>query len=126
MSELTGKQVQAITALLQGHTIEQAAEQAGVARQTVHTWLRDPTFAQVYADARRALVTQALDVLASAARDAAATMVDLMRDPATPPAIRHRVAEALLDRVQVGADREVDRTRPRQTIGDLLADLVGP
>lgn len=43
LGELTSAQVRALQALLHGQTVREAAEAAGVTRQTVHRWKREDT-----------------------------------------------------------------------------------
>lgn len=56
---LNPRQIRAIEALLDGQTITEAAETAGVARQTLTRWLRQPVFKQALNEA----MTEALNDL---------------------------------------------------------------
>src|SRR5215207_10131659 len=84
-----------IAALAAGHTREQAATQAHVSARTADRRLADPTFARAVADARAALVRQALARVADGATQAADTLVSLLG--AESDAIRLGAARALLD-----------------------------
>lgn len=97
--KLTPKQVKLITALLEGRTLEQAAEAAGVAYITAKRWRRDPDVIAELADARRELIAGALDVLTVGARAAAGELLALLRDKTVSPMVRLRAAEAVLERL---------------------------
>jgi hypothetical protein len=54
--KLSGKQEQAIQALLACPTIKKAAEQVGVNESTLRGWLKRPVFAAAYREVRRQLL----------------------------------------------------------------------
>lgn len=98
-NNLTPKQVTLVAALLEGKTLEQAAQAAGVAYVTAKRWRRRPEFIAALAEARRELITGALDVLTVGARAAAAELLALLRDKTVSPMVRLRAAEAVLERL---------------------------
>ena len=99
-SKFTRKMEEAIHALCTKRTIEEAAKSIGVGKQTLIRWLKRPDFRAAYLEARRQAVSQANARLQQAASAAAATLVNLTLDPATPAAARVRAADCILDRAQ--------------------------
>jgi hypothetical protein len=93
------KQARLITSLLEGHTLEAAAKAVGVSYMQARRWQADPTFRQSLAEARRAAIGAALDVLTGSAREAAATVKALMADTTIPPGVRLKAACEVLDRL---------------------------
>ncbi len=96
---LSAKQRRALEALLTTGEVLAAAQVAGVTRETLHRWLRQPQFLS----AVRAAEAQALDdlsrVLVRLGRTAAGTLAKAMSDPATPASTRVRAADATLGRL---------------------------
>jgi transposase-like protein len=96
---LTGRQQNAVAALLATGEVSAAAREVGVSRETLHRWLRQPHFLE----AVRAAEAEALDelsrLLVRLGRTAVATIAKAMSDPGTPPATRVRAADAALGRL---------------------------
>lgn len=94
-NDITDSQQAAITALLAGQTTEQAAQAAGVVRQTVSEWRNhDQGFQLAYHSQRRELLQTTLDALRAAGRQAVATLAaDLDSEQ---PADRARAAAIIL------------------------------
>ncbi len=96
---LSAKQRRALEALLTTGEVLAAAQVAGVTRETLHRWLRQPQFLS----AVRAAEAQALDdlsrVLVRLGRTAAGTLAKAMSDPTTPASTRVRAADATLGRL---------------------------
>lgn len=105
-NNLTPKQVQLVTALLRGETLEQAAGAADVAYITAKRWRRLPAVAAALAEGRRELIASALDVLSVGARAAAAEMLAILRDKTVAPQVRLRAAESVLERLHKWAELE--------------------
>src|SRR5262249_44992901 len=80
---LTPKQEKALSALLTTATYADAAKAIGVSERSIQRWMTDPEFASAYAELRRGLVNQALDLLAKNALQAAGRLVEL-NDSAHP------------------------------------------
>ncbi len=99
-SQLSPKQREALDALLSGATVTDAAATADIHRSTLHNWCRENTaFRAALRDARSqqaALVQDGLRALAGAALDTIAT---LLKDPATPAAIRFRAATHVIQNI---------------------------
>src|SRR5437868_8369007 len=95
--KLKPKQESAILALLTARTIEEAATAAGVPPRTLHRWLKEPTFAEAYRAAKRAAYQQGIARLHQMTSAAATTLGKVMVDPQTPPAVKVRAADSILD-----------------------------
>jgi hypothetical protein len=89
--------VRAIAALVAGRTVKDAADAAGVARETVHRWRRDDLqfIAALNRERRDARDAVSAEVRALG-RDAVAVLRKLLRSRSTPPALRARIAWDLL------------------------------
>ena len=96
---LTPKQRKAVEALLTTGEVAAAAQAAGVSRDTLYRWLKQPAFlAAVRAGEARAL-DELSRRLVGLGRTAVATLERAMADPATPAATRVRAADAALARL---------------------------
>lgn len=98
MSEnLSGKQLQALEALLEGKTVPMAAEAAGVDERTVRRWLKKPAF---YAELQ-ARATEILDAttqrFALVMSNAPQIIQTIMMDKTAPPAVRLAAAKIATD-----------------------------
>ncbi len=85
----------AITALLASPTMEEAAQQAGIAPATLRRWLAEDGFQQRYRDARRQVVEHAVSGL----QRAAGAAVEALERNLTcgVPAAEIAAAKAILD-----------------------------
>jgi hypothetical protein len=92
----------AVAALLACSTIDQAAEQAGIAGSTLRGWLRDPAFQERYRAARRQVVEHAVATLQQAASDAVAALRRNLE--CGLPASEISAAKAILDQAFRGAE----------------------
>src|SRR6266478_5231203 len=96
---LSPVQAQVIEALAQGQTVTAAAEKAGVHRTTIHNWIRNqPQFNAAVQTAQAEYVYEVNDGIRELAAHALLTLHDLLRDPATPHAVRLKTALAILQR----------------------------
>ncbi len=100
------KKEAAIAALLSQRTIEDAARAANIGVNTLLRWLKDPGFAAEYRTARRAAYGHAIARLQQGSGAAAAILLKLMLDPATPASTRARAAESVLDRAHKAIELE--------------------
>ena len=105
-SQLGRKMEAAIAALLSQRNHDEAAKMAGVSKRTLIRWLKLPEFQAGYREARRAAMFQANARLQQAANLAASTLVKLMLDASTPPAVRVRAADFILARGNQGLENE--------------------
>ncbi len=96
---LTSKQRRAIEALLSTGEVTAAAQAAGVSRETLHRWLKQPLFVQAVRDAEARALDDLSRLLVGLGRTATTTLAKAMSDPATPWATRVRAADASLGRL---------------------------
>jgi hypothetical protein len=100
------KKEQAIAALLNHRTTEEAASAVGIGVTTLFRWLNQPEFRAAYLKARREAVSQAIARMQQATGAAAVTILKLMTDPNVPAAVRFRAAESVFDIAVKGIETE--------------------
>ena len=89
---------QAIAALVSNHrNLEETAKVAGISVATLKRWMRLPEFKAAYLQARREILLQANARVQINSGTAAAVLLKLMADPATPASVRARIALGLLE-----------------------------
>jgi hypothetical protein len=126
--KLTRKQEQALAALLECPSVEEAARTAGVGYSTLKRWLHDPDFAAAYRLARRELLDVSLGRIQAATGQAVDTLLAVAKDSAKD-SDRVRAAVALLNhafRGQTDAlhdEREPADASPMDT-GDVVKLLA--
>jgi hypothetical protein len=91
------KKEDAIAALLSQRNIDEAAKAAGIGTRTLIRWMKNPEFDSAYRRARRAAFGQSVVRLQQGTPAAATTLLKTMIDPGTPPSVRVRAAEAILN-----------------------------
>jgi transposase-like protein len=96
---LTPKQRKAVEALLTTGEVTAAAQAAGVSRETLHRWLKQPGFQAAVRDAEARALDDLSRLLVRLGRTAAGTLAKAMNDPTTPWATRVRAADASLGRL---------------------------
>src|SRR3954453_11387428 len=96
-SKFTQKMEAAITGLITQKNQEEAARSAGISIATLIRWQRDPEFQKAYREARRAEHGQAVARLQHATSAAVTTLLKVMVDPNTPPSVKVRVADSVLN-----------------------------
>jgi Arc/MetJ family transcription regulator len=96
-TKLGRKQEEAVAALLSQRSLDDAARSVGVGTRTLVRWMKLPEFEAAYREARRQAFGQSIARLQQATSAAATTLLKLMVDPATPPAVKARVADSVLD-----------------------------
>lgn len=99
LQELTGKQKRAVEALLATGEVAAAAKDAGVHRDTLHRWLKQPLFVQAVRETEARALDDLSRLLVRLSRTAAATLAKAMNDPAVPAATRVRSADIVLGRL---------------------------
>ena len=99
LSALSSRQRKAVEALLSTGEPTAAAREAGIARDTLYRWLKDPAFLQAVRDAEAAALDELSRLLVRLGRTAAATLAKAMSDPAVPWSTRVRAADASLSRL---------------------------
>lgn len=105
-SKFTRKKEEAIAALLSQRNIEEAAKSIGIGTQTLLRWLKVPEFQTAYLDARRAAVAQSSARLQQATSAAVSTLLKIMVDTNTPPSVRVRAADSVLDHAKQAIELE--------------------
>jgi hypothetical protein len=96
-SKFGRKKEQAIAALLSHRNVEESAKATGISHATLKRWMQLPEFKAAYLEARREVVFQTNARLQQNAGAAASVLFKLMADPATPPSIRARTAQCILE-----------------------------
>ena len=91
------KKEEAIAALLTQRNIEEAAKVVGIGANTLLRWMKLPEFEKAYREARRAAFGQAIARLQQGSSAAATTLLKLLVEPGTPPSVRARVSESILN-----------------------------
>ncbi|MGH2535114.1 MAG: hypothetical protein ACRDJW_22860 [Thermomicrobiales bacterium] len=96
---LSPKQRKAVAALLTAGDVATAAQTAGVTRDTLYRWLKQPLFLEAVRAAEAQALADLSRVLEGLRRTAAGTLAKAMIDAATPAATRVRAADATLGRL---------------------------
>ncbi len=94
---LTAKQERAIAALLAHPTVEKAADEVGVTRQTLHRWMGEAVFGDAFRKARRETFTHSVSMAQKYAPAALNSLASIMMDKAAPPSARVAASKAVLD-----------------------------
>jgi len=92
------KKEQAIAALVAQRSLEEAAKAVNISLATLKRWLRLPEFQAEYLQARRQGVQQANARIQQHCGVAAAVLLKLIADSSTPPSVRVRAAQNILER----------------------------
>ncbi len=103
-SGLQEKMEKAICALLSAATVRDAAAAVGIGEQTMHRWLREPSFAAAYRAARREAVQQAVAQLQQRSNEAATVLFAVMLDLSQPAPSRVAAAKTVLDMALRGSE----------------------
>jgi hypothetical protein len=96
----------AIVALLESNSLEAAAGQAGVARSTLQTWMKDPEFMAEYSAAKRRLLDVAILALRRLALTAVTTLGSICQDEEAGASVRVSAAARMLDAVLSAAHHD--------------------
>ena len=98
-SSLGPKQRKAVEALLTTGDARSAAQAAGVSRDTLYRWLKQPAFLAAVREAEARALDELSRVLVRLGSTAAATLERAMAEPSAPWATRVRAADASLGRL---------------------------
>ena len=96
-SNLTRKQEEAIIALLTHRGVEEAARAVGVGTRTLYRWMKEPEFEAEYRAAKRTAFGQSIARLPHLSGAAVSTLGKIMLDSTTPPSVRVRAADSILN-----------------------------
>jgi hypothetical protein len=91
------KKEEAVAALIANRNCEEAAKAAGIGLATLKRWMRLPEFKHAYREARREVVLQTNARLQQNSGAAVSVLLKVMADPATPPGVRARTAQCVLE-----------------------------
>lgn len=91
------KKDEVIAALLTQRSYEEAARSAGISLATLTRWQKIPEFDKAYREARRDAFRQSVARLQQASGAAVTVLLKVMADPASPPSVRVRAADSVLD-----------------------------
>ena len=105
-SKFGRKQEEAIAALLTQRNVDEAAKSIGVTQQTLLRWMQIPEFDAAYRKARRAAFSQSTARLQQATSAAVSTLLKVMDDPSSPPSVRVRAADSVLDHAKQAIEIE--------------------
>ena len=97
--ELSPKQRKAVEALLTTGEVSAAAQAAGVSKDTLYRWLKQPAFLALVREAEARALDDLSRLLVRLGRTATATLARAMTEAGTPPATRVRAADAALGRL---------------------------
>src|SRR4051812_1279325 len=96
---LSPKHHKAIAALLATGEVKAAAAEAGITRETLHRWLRQPHFLEAVRAAEADALDELSRMLVRLGRSAVATIAKAMSEPTTPAATKVRAADIALNRL---------------------------
>jgi hypothetical protein len=96
-TKFSRKKEAAAAALLTQRTAEDAAQSVGIAPATLRRWQKDPEFQAIFREAKWASFSQSIGRLHQLSSTAVSVLGRVMADPATPPAIKVRAADSILN-----------------------------
>lgn len=96
---LTPRKRKALEAMLTSGDISQAAAAAGVSRDSLYRWLRDPDFQWAMTEGTQAALQGLSQSLITLGAAAARTLQAALDDPTAPLAARLRAADIVLARI---------------------------
>jgi hypothetical protein len=96
---LTSRQLKTVKALATCGEISQAAQAAGVSRDTLYRWLRNPVFQAAMDEAIRSALGDLSRSLVALGHKAVSTMDAAMSDDQASPGAKVRVADVVLSRL---------------------------
>ena len=118
------KKEQAIAALLQHRTVEDAAHALNISSKTLRRWQKDPEFEAAFRAEQRAAFKQTFGRLHQLSSAAVSILGKVMLEPGTPPATRVRAADSILDRTIKSI--EIEELEARLSVLEQLAKDRGP
>ena len=97
-SQFGRKKEAAVAALLTQRNRDEAAKAVGISTNTLLNWMKVPEFQKAFRDARRQAFSQSIARLQQGTTAAATTLLKMLIDQSTPPAVRARVADSIFNR----------------------------
>jgi len=97
--DLTPRQRRAVVALLTTGDVTAAAKEAGVSRESLYRWMKQPAFLAAVREAEASALDELSRMLVRLGRTAAGTLAKAMGDPKAPYPTRVRAADAVLGRL---------------------------
>lgn len=95
--KLSSKKTKAIAALLTKKSIQKAAKSVEIGEATLHRWLLDEEFQEVYRHAKQEIVGHAISRLQNATGEAVDTLTEIIRDKNKPPSTRVTASRVILE-----------------------------
>lgn len=97
----------ALAALLDSSTFTEAAEKAGISRQTLYRFMRDDAdFSRAYKEAQERIALEQAETIAEERRRAKETIFSIMEDAAQPAAVRLKAAQSVLEATEAQEIRQ--------------------
>jgi hypothetical protein len=96
---LTPKQRKAIEALLITGDVSAAAKEAGISRESLYRWMKQPPFMTAVREAEARALDELSRLLVRLGRSAATTLAKAMSDAEVPVSTRVRAADVVLARL---------------------------
>lgn len=98
--EISTKQHNAIVALLEKPTVEQAAESAGISSKTIYRWMEEPGFRSALSSAEEGVLDESTRRLMQLSSQAIDALENVMHNPSQEGASNKRLAAlAMLDQL---------------------------
>lgn len=98
-AQLSTKQRTAVEALLTTGEVKAAAAIAGIHRDTLHRWMKEPVFLAAVRQAETLALDELSRLLVGLGRTAVVTIATAVSDPGTPTATKVRAADVALGRL---------------------------
>jgi transposase-like protein len=119
---LSREQEKAIVALMTNPTVFEAAKQLKVHPNTLRNWLKQPTFARAYEEARKGLFARVVAHLQAAMVKVTEALLRELKNPKA--SVRLKAAELLLANVARMSELKLLRKNLNDLKGDIAAKLA--
>ena len=113
---LNPAQTKALAVMLAGGTVTVAAERAGVARETVHRWLREPLFLAELNDGKAEMMAKVRADLRSTAVEAAKFLLEAITSEYSNKTLKLKVSLAVLKMVGADTPEPIGPTDPDEIV----------
>jgi len=124
LENVTPKKRRAVEALLSESDVTQAAKAAGVSRNTLYRWMKEPDFMVAVANAEADALAGMSRALVKLGDQAVEVLRDAINDPETPVNTRLRAADTVFSRLLqlrelVNVEKRVTELEEHVSDGDL-------